>query len=97
MTKQYDDTNRFSLFPSDRMRDDRDDPDLTGYINIDGKEYWFNAWTKRHHNGDIKVISGVIGEERQRQQNQDNTPQSPAKRSPNRSGGTQGANKSTRR
>lgn len=65
MAKEYDNTNRFSLFPNDRMRHGHRDPDLKGYINIDGKEYWFNGWTSYNDDDTVKVISGSIGDKRE--------------------------------
>lgn len=65
--KQYDNTNRFALFPNANMRDDKNDPDLQGFINIDGKEYWFKGWTTLDEDDQVKVISGVIGDEREMQ------------------------------
>jgi uncharacterized protein (DUF736 family) len=41
--RQYDNTNRGALFKNDDKRDDRD-PDYRGNINIDGKEFWLDAW-----------------------------------------------------
>lgn len=43
--KQYDDTNRGSLFRNKRKNTDKH-PDYTGSINIEGKEYWLSAWSK---------------------------------------------------
>ena len=54
---QYDETNRFALFKNERKEKDTH-PDLTGTINVDGVEYYLNAWTKEGKKG--KFISGSI-------------------------------------
>ena len=54
---QYDETNRFALFKNDRKEKDTH-PDLTGTINVEGVEYYLNAWTKEGKSG--KFISGSI-------------------------------------
>lgn len=41
--KQYDNTNRGVLFRNEDKRDERD-PVYRGNINIDGKEFWLDAW-----------------------------------------------------
>jgi len=43
---QYDDTNRGFCWPNKRKRPDKKDPDYTGSINVDGHDYWFDAWRK---------------------------------------------------
>ena len=54
---EYDNNNRFSLFKNDRKEKDTH-PDLTGTINVEGVEYYLNAWTKEGKSG--KFISGSI-------------------------------------
>jgi hypothetical protein len=54
--QQYDDTNRGALFKNDRKEQDSH-PDLSGKINVDGKEYWLSGWTKRNEDGSFKVLS----------------------------------------
>ena len=46
----YDNTNRGTLFKTKQKRH-QNSPDMTGSINIDGKEYWLSAWTKTGRNG----------------------------------------------
>jgi|TARA_R110000751_G_scaffold94114_2_gene183658 uncharacterized protein (DUF736 family) len=46
MTEQYDNTNRGVLFINDYKRDNEKAPDMTGTINIDGKEKNIAAWKK---------------------------------------------------
>lgn len=43
---QYDNTNRGALWINDRKQSDKH-PDLSGSINIDGKDYWISGWTKK--------------------------------------------------
>ena len=55
MTQQYDNTNRGSLFKNDKKTEDKH-PDLSGSINIDGKDYWISGWSKVSK-GNNKYIS----------------------------------------
>ena len=50
MTQQYDNTNRGALFRNNRKEQDSQ-PDHTGSINVEGKEYYLNAWIKTSQNG----------------------------------------------
>ncbi len=43
--KQYDNTNSGVLFNNERKQTDKQ-PDLSGFINVDGKEYWLSGWHK---------------------------------------------------
>lgn len=43
---KFDDTNRGSCWPNKKKRPDKKDPDFTGSINVDGHDYWFDAWRK---------------------------------------------------
>ncbi len=47
----FDNTNRGALFKNDR-RDKDTDPDYRGTINIDGCDFWLNAWMKESKTGD---------------------------------------------
>jgi hypothetical protein len=42
---EYDNTNRGSLFKNDKRENDSQ-ATHTGSINVDGVEYWLNAWVK---------------------------------------------------
>ena len=42
---EYDNTNRGSLFKNEHKEKDTH-ADYNGSINVDGKEYWLNAWVK---------------------------------------------------
>lgn len=59
----YDNTNRWTLFRNER-KDKPSQPEFTGSINIDGVEYWLNAWTKEG-NGK-KFFSGTVKPKEQR-------------------------------
>jgi hypothetical protein len=48
--------NSGSLFRNDRKEEDNH-PDHTGTCNIDGKEYYINAWVKEGRNGGKKFFS----------------------------------------
>ena len=50
MIKQYDDTNRGSLFKNDRKTADTH-ADYTGSLNVNGQEFWINAWLKESKSG----------------------------------------------
>ena len=41
----YDNTNSGALFINDR-RQNENQPNAKGSVNIDGVEYWVSAWTK---------------------------------------------------
>lgn len=41
----YDNTNTGALFINDR-RQNENQPNAKGSVNIDGVEYWVSAWTK---------------------------------------------------
>jgi len=42
---EYDNTNRGTLFKNDK-KEQETHADYNGTINIDGKDYWLNAWVK---------------------------------------------------
>jgi hypothetical protein len=43
--KKYDDTNRGVLFKNEEKENERH-ADYRGSINVDGTEFWLNAWIK---------------------------------------------------
>jgi uncharacterized protein (DUF736 family) len=43
--QQYDDRDRGALFRNDRKEDDND-PDYRGTLNVGGVEHWLNAWLR---------------------------------------------------
>ena len=50
MSKEYDNTNSGTLFDNERKEKDTH-PDFTGTLNVDGKEFWVNAWKKTSKTG----------------------------------------------
>jgi hypothetical protein len=60
---EYDNTNRWVLFKNDR-KDSETKPDYTGTLNVNGVEYFLNAWLKEGKKG--KFFSGSIKEKNDR-------------------------------
>jgi hypothetical protein len=60
---EYDNTNRFTLFKNERKESDKH-ADYTGTLNVDGTEYFLNAWLKEGSKG--KFFSGNIKRKEQR-------------------------------
>ena len=54
--EQYDNTNRGSLFKNDQKQQDTH-ADYNGSINIEGVEYWLNAWIKESKKDGKKFFS----------------------------------------
>lgn len=48
--KEYDNTNRGGLFKNDR-KEKETHPDLGGTLNVEGKEYFLNAWKQTSKSG----------------------------------------------
>lgn len=48
--REYDNTNRGVLFKNEKKESDRH-ADYRGNINIDGKEFWLDAWIKKSKAG----------------------------------------------
>lgn len=46
----YDNTNSGVLFRNDRKENPKQ-PDHTGSINVEGREYWLSAWIKEGKKG----------------------------------------------
>ena len=47
---EYDNTNRGVLFVNNR-KENENQPDYTGNINVDGVEYWLSGWKKKSKSG----------------------------------------------
>jgi hypothetical protein len=54
---EYDPTNRFTLRKNKNPKNEKSPP-YTGSINVDGSEYWLNAWIQEK--GGDKFFSGSI-------------------------------------
>ena len=53
---EYDNTNKGSLFKNDQKQQDTH-ADYNGSINIEGVEYWLNAWVKESKKDGKKFFS----------------------------------------
>lgn len=53
---EYSNVNRGVLFKNTDKRDDRD-PEYRGNINIDGKEFWLDAWIQEAKKDGRKFMS----------------------------------------
>lgn len=56
MSQQYDNTNRGVLFKNDRKTKDTQ-PGYTGSLNVDGVEYYLDAWVKDGQKGKFFSVS----------------------------------------
>lgn len=65
-----DNTNSGALFKNDRKEKDTH-PNLSGHINVEGKDYWLSGWTKKNDDGSFKVISLAVKPKEPRNQQQD--------------------------
>ena len=48
--QEYDNTNRGAIFKNDR-KEKETHPDLGGTINVEGKDFYINAWKKDSKKG----------------------------------------------
>ena len=64
--KQYDNTNRGVLFKNDRKTKDTQ-PGYTGSLNVDGVEYFLDAWVKEGQKGKFFSVSVKRKEQQQSQ------------------------------
>ena len=53
--KSFDDRNRGAIFRNNRKTTDKH-PDMTGKINVDGKDYWISGWTCYKRNDGEKYL-----------------------------------------
>jgi hypothetical protein len=70
MTQQYDKTNTFAIFINDRKELGSKQPDRTGTINVDGVEYFMDAWLGKTQAG-ATYLQGKV----KRKDKQPNPPQ----------------------
>jgi hypothetical protein len=43
----YDNNNRGSVWKNEKKRPGKQDADFTGSLNVNGVEYWVNAWKRK--------------------------------------------------
>ena len=58
---EYSNENRGTLFKNTKKEEDRH-PDYNGSINVEGTEYWLNAWIKESKKDGTKFFSLSIKE-----------------------------------
>lgn len=58
------------LFKNDR-REKETHPQMKGSINVEGREYWLSAWTKKNDDGSFKLISLSLQPKEERNQQAD--------------------------
>lgn len=56
---EYDNTNSGALFRNDRKQNENQ-PDHTGSINVEGVDYWLSAWIKTSKDGKKKFFSLAV-------------------------------------
>ena len=56
MSGQFDNTNRGALFRNDKATTDKH-PTHTGKINVEGRDYYLNAWVKEGKKGKFFSLS----------------------------------------
>jgi hypothetical protein len=44
---QYDNNNRGSIWRNEKKREGKQNADFTGSLNVNGVEYWVNAWKRK--------------------------------------------------
>lgn len=47
---EFDNENRGTLFNNEKKTEEKH-PDLSGSINVDGKEYWLSGWKRKSKAG----------------------------------------------
>lgn len=47
MSDKYDDRNRGQIWKNEKKREGKQDPDFTGSVNVDGKDFWVSAWKRK--------------------------------------------------
>ena len=63
-TKEFDNSNRGSLFKNDKKTTEQM-PDYKGQINVNGEEFWINAWLKTSKQGTKFMSLSVTPKDRQ--------------------------------
>lgn len=57
--KQYDNTNRWTVWKNETPKKDDRDPDYSGTLNVDGDEFFIDGWISETRDG-RKMMSGKI-------------------------------------
>ncbi len=57
MSQQYDNNRRGVLFKNEDKRDGKQDADYRGNCEIDGVQYWLDAWINTSKDGKKKFMS----------------------------------------
>jgi hypothetical protein len=65
--KQFDETNRWSLFPEENKKSDNG-PDYTGEVDIGGTKYRLAGWKRVSKKSGKKFLSGDRAEGREERQ-----------------------------
>lgn len=72
----YDNTNSGALFKNNTKEEGDNRPDMTGVVNVDGKEWRLSAWSNTSKSGmkylSIKVSEKQEGQKQDQQQPQEN-------------------------
>ena len=63
-TKEYDNTNKGSLFKNDK-KETETHADYKGQINVNGQEFWINAWINTSKQGTKFMSLSVSPKDRQ--------------------------------
>jgi ribosome modulation factor len=66
MTQQYDRTNTGIVGKNTKKEKDTH-PDITGSINVEGKEFWLNGWKKERNDGTGSFYSLSVKPKEQQQ------------------------------
>lgn len=77
MSQQYDNTNRFALFFNKEKKNERG-PDYSGTLNVDGVEYFIDAWEIDGRSGTFFYSGSIKLKEKQGQR----APQQPQRQAP---------------
>jgi uncharacterized protein (DUF736 family) len=63
-TKEFDNTNKGSLFKNDKKEADTH-ADYKGQINVNGQEFWINAWINTSKQGTKYMSLSISPKDRQ--------------------------------
>ena len=74
----YDNTNSGALFKNNTKEEGDNRPDMTGVVDVEGKEYRVSAWSTTSKNGmkylSLKVSEKQDGQQMQSQKNDEEMP-----------------------